>query len=194
MNVGVMLVSMFVFSIVVWLLLSKLMRGAGDASPKLVVGRQLPVFECQTENGETVSSSSLAGHNAVLVFVRGSWCPFCSEQVKTVTQHYRRITESGGKLIIVTRKPLEITQRVAEQFDVQFEFWLDKDLAAATELDLVDEEAIPDRFHNDYGRRTIRPTVVVVDRNNLIRYSYRSVKPSDRPDPQNFMAVFDGLS
>ncbi|MFK8054066.1 MAG: redoxin domain-containing protein [Woeseiaceae bacterium] len=164
-----------------------------SVSDALKVGQPLPEFQCKTESGDTVTSGELAGNNSVLLFVRGSWCPFCSEQVKAVTDHYRKITEAGGRLIIVTRKPLAITQRVAEQFGVDFEFWLDENLDAATQLELVDDEHIPDRFHDDYGRRTIRPTVLVTDKSNIIQYGYRSAKASDRPDPQLFMTVFEKL-
>lgn len=174
--------------------LSQKTRRKTGVSDALKVGQTLPAFTCKTEDDAVIGSDALAGSNSVLLFVRGSWCPFCSEQVKAVTDHYRKISETGGRLIIVTRKPLAITQRVAEQFGVSFEFWLDENLEAATALDLVDDQHIPDRFHSDFGRRTIRPTVLVTDSENIIRYSYRSTKASDRPDPAKFMSVFDGLN
>ena len=164
------------------------------SNPNLVLGNALPDFTCRLEDGSDVSSSSLRGSKSVLLFVRGSWCPFCSEQVKALTDYYRRITEDGGRLIIITRRPLETTKNVAEQFGVEFEFWLDQDLAAATELGLVDEEPTPERIQPEFGKRTIRPTVLVTDRDNNIRYSYRSENPTDRPDPSRFMSVFDKIA
>lgn len=169
-------------------------RRSGDLSDQLGVGQPLPDFECRSESGDTLLSASLKGTNNVLLFVRGSWCPFCSEQVKALTEQYRSITEQGGRLIIVTRKPLDMTQRVAEQFGVSFDFWLDENLAAASQLGLVDAEGTPESVQPDYGKRTIRPTVLVTDRDNVIRYSYRSAKPSDRPDPSQFISVFDALA
>ncbi|MEM7763405.1 MAG: peroxiredoxin-like family protein [Pseudomonadota bacterium] len=169
-------------------------RSGKQIDAALRPGKRLPPFHCQTEDGQQVTSDSLHGSRSVLLFVRGSWCPFCTEQVKSVTDHYRKITEAGGRLIIVTRKPLAITERVAEQFGVTFEFWLDPGLGAASALNLVDDETIPERFHDDFGRRTILPTVLVTDSNNIIRYSYRSTKPSDRPEPAKFMSVFDQIS
>ena len=128
------------------------------------------------------------------MFVRGSWCPFCSTQVQALTYHYRKITQDGGKLIIVTRTPLDTTRRVADQFKVEFEFWLDENLEAATGLELVDDEDIPERFQGEFGRRTILPTVIVTDSDNIIRYSYRSSKPSDSPEPQRFLSGFEAVS
>ncbi|MEL6870771.1 MAG: redoxin domain-containing protein [Pseudomonadota bacterium] len=170
------------------------LRGTGSSDNGMIaVGKSLPAFTCQHEDGTTVSTDTLRGQRVVMLFVRGSWCPFCSEQVQSLTDHYRHISDVGGKLIIITRRPLSTTQRVADQFNVPFEFWLDKNLAAAQQLQLVDEQTIPDRFHDDFGRRTIRPTVLVIDRDGVIRYSHRASKPSDRPDPARFMSVFDGL-
>ncbi|MEO0575356.1 MAG: redoxin domain-containing protein [Pseudomonadota bacterium] len=168
-------------------------RGNSAVNPAIATGALLPDFDCELEDGSVIHSQSLRGKRAVILFVRGSWCPFCSEQVQSLTDHYRQISESGGKLVIITRRPLETTKRVAEQFDVAFDFWLDKSLAAATKLDLVDQQDIPERFQEDFGRRTILPTVLVVDEQGVIRYSYRSPKPSDRPDPVSFMSVFNAL-
>ena len=80
----------------------------------------------------------------MLLFVRGSWCPFCSEQVKTLTAHYKAIADHDAELIIVTRRPLDTTRRVADMFDVKFTFWLDENLKAAEALQLVDTSGVPE--------------------------------------------------
>lgn len=189
----ILIAALFLAAILAWVFYAR-RQSAAQGSPGIALGNALPDFDCLLEDGQTVSSSSLKGTKSVLLFVRGSWCPFCSAQVKALTDHYRKITESGGRLIIVTTKPLDTTKRVAEMFEVQFEFWLDGDLAAAESLDLLDEETIPDRFSEEFGRRMLLPTVLVTDRDNMIRYSYRSSKPSDRPEPDKFMSVFEQIA
>ncbi len=185
-------VIVFAIALVVWALAAR--RRNNPANPAIVIGNALPYFTCRLEDGSEISSDDLLGDRSVLLFVRGSWCPFCSEQVKALTDHYRKITEDGGRLVIITRRPLDTTQRVAEQFNVSFEFWLDEDLAAASSLGLVDAENIPDSLQREFGKRTMRPTVLVTDRDNNIRYSYRSANVSDRPDPARFMSVFDEIA
>lgn len=182
---------LLVLAVVGWIML---LGSRSHTNPHITVGRRLPSFVCKREDGTDVSSDELVGSRSVLVFVRGSWCPFCSTQVQSLTYHYRKITQEGGKLIIVTRTPLDTTRRVADQFKVEFEFWLDENLEAATGLELVDDEDIPERFQGEFGRRTILPTVIVTDSDNIIRYSYRSSKPSDRPEPTRFMSVFEAIS
>ena len=161
-----------------------------DTTNPLSTGTALPEFTAVRESGESVSSSELLGKRAVILFVRGSWCPFCTEQVESLTDHYRTINEAGGRLIIVTPKPLDTTRRVADLFNVEFEFWLDADLQAADSLGLADPEDIPDRFQSSFGRKTMRPAVLVTDSNGIIRFSHRSQNPKDRPNPARFIQVF----
>ena len=111
-------VTAIVIAGVVWLKT----RGLRPTPPQLEPGSPLPDFEAVHEDGEPVRSSQLRGSPAVILFVRGNWCPFCSAQVKKLTQYYRDITDLGASLILVTPKPLETTRRVAEFFEVDFDF------------------------------------------------------------------------
>ncbi|MEO0365647.1 MAG: redoxin domain-containing protein [Pseudomonadota bacterium] len=172
------------------------LRSKDDSSKasELSVGQSLPVFEALSEDGKTMSSKTLAGQRAVILFVRGSWCPFCTEQVESLTEHYRRISESGGRLIIVTPKPLDTTRRVAELFNVSFEFWLDADLNAAETLGLADPEDIPGRFQETFGKKTMRPAVAVLDEQSVIRFLHVAKNPKDRPNPNQFIDVYEQLA
>ncbi|MEM8548725.1 MAG: peroxiredoxin-like family protein [Pseudomonadota bacterium] len=185
--------SLFTVFISVFTVIQGARQKAASSGP-LSVGSTLPNFSVQTESGEAVSSTSLAGQRAVLLFVRGSWCPFCNQQVEALTSHYRRITEGGGRLIIVTPKPLDTTRHVADAFGVDFDFWLDEDLAAAKTLGIADSENVPARFREQFGEDTMVPTVVVTDSDRIIRFHYQSKNPQDRPDPARFMGVFDASS
>ena len=116
---------------------------------ELKPGQPLPVFRAVDEDGNRISSAELAGAPAILLFVRGSWCPFCSKQVANLTKVYNEITDSGAKLILVTPKPLGMTRRVAEMFGVDFQFWLDDSLAIANQLGLVLEAGVPDDYRKE---------------------------------------------
>ena len=157
------------------------------------VSNRLPDFDCLTENGQRVNSQSLRGQNVVLMFVRGSWCPFCNEQIKSMSSHYREITQMGARMIIITRKPLSTTRRVADMFGMDFEYWLDEDLKAAELLGLVDNDGTPEKVRSEFGKRTIRPTVLVTDKERVIRYSFRSPNVSTRPDPKKIVAALKKL-
>ena len=159
-------------------------RGLRAMPPLLKPGEPLPDFRAVDEQGDPVRSVELHGAPAVLLFVRGNWCPFCSRQVSNLTQYYRDIVDLGARLILVTPKPLETTRRVAEFFKVEFDFWLDNELAVTRQLGLLQEGGVPKDYDREYGRDTVWPTALVVDAAGIIRYTNLSKHISDRPDPK----------
>ena len=150
-------------------------------------GQPLPDFSAVDENGDSVRSTELHGTAAIMLFVRGSWCPFCSSQVEDLTVHYKDIIELGARLILVTPKPLETTRRVAEFFEVEFDFWLDNELTVAKQLGLLHESGVPNQQRKEYGDDTVWPTALVIDRNGIIRYTELSKFIADRPNPKTLL-------
>ncbi len=169
-----------------WIFLAK-KRGPGIPDA-LRPGRSLPDFPAADEQGNPIRSVQVIGSATVMLFVRGNWCPFCTRQVEGLTKHYKDIVDLGAKLIFVTPKPLETTRRVAEFFEVEFDFWLDDDLNAAKQLGLVMTAGVPDDSQKDYGSDTVWPTALVIDAAGIIRFSKISRLVIDRPDPKVLLA------
>ncbi|MGB5511628.1 MAG: redoxin domain-containing protein [Woeseiaceae bacterium] len=165
-----------------WFWLKK--RGLRRMPAILKPGSSWPDFHACDEQGAPVRSAMLRGAPAVILFVRGNWCPFCSTQVKDLTSYYKDILDLGARLILITPKPLETTRRVAGFFDVKFEFWLDEDLEVAKRLGLLHVAGVPKSYGKEYGRDTVWPTALVVDAAGIIRYTALSKHISDRPDPE----------
>jgi peroxiredoxin len=134
-----------------------------------------------------VRSTELHGTATVMLFVRGNWCPFCSTQVEDLTVHYKDIVDLGARLILVTPKPLQTTRRVAEFFEVEFDFWLDEDLAVSRQLGLLLESGVPDDSRKEYGADTVWPTAMVIDPSGIIRYTELSRFIADRPEPETLL-------
>ena len=163
-------------------------RKAGRPVPSILRrGQPLPDFHATDENGDPVRSTELHGTAAVILFVRGNWCPFCSSQVEDLSAHYKDIIDLGARLILVTPKPLETTRRVAEFFEVEFDFWLDDDLTVTRQLGLLLESGVPDDSRKEYGANTIWPTALVIDPSGIIRYTELSKYISDRPEPETLL-------
>ncbi len=147
-------------------------------------GRTLPDFPAADEQGNPIRSVQIVGSPTVMLFVRGNWCPFCTKQVEGLTRNYKDIVDLGAKLIFVTPKPLETTRRVAEFFEVEFDFWLDDELNAAKQLGLLMTAGVPGDSQKEYGLDTVWPTALVIDAAGIIRYSKLSRLVIDRPDPK----------
>lgn len=164
-----------------------LRKGRPPVPDVLRAGRPLPDFAAVDERGDPVRSTELHGAPAVLLFVRGTWCPFCSAQVANLTKYYKDIVDLGARLILVTPKPLETTRRVAEFFEVEFDFWLDESLEVARQLGLVQKAGVPKGYGKEYGEDTIWPTAVVADSAGLIAHVRLSKTVADRPDPRELL-------
>ena len=78
-------------------------------------------------------------------------------------------------------------RRVAEFFEVEFEFWLDDGLAVTKQLDLLQESGVPKDHRKEYGEDTIWPTALVVDPSGIIRYTELSKFIADRPNPKSLL-------
>lgn len=167
--------------------------GGRPVPQALRVGQPLPAFEAMDENGQPLSSGDLQGHPAVILFVRGNWCPFCSRQVANLTRYYQEINERKARLVLVTPKPLETTRRVAQFFEFDFEFWLDEDLQIARQLGLLQTGGVPGDQLQEYGEDTVWPASLVVDNGGVIRYASVSKFIADRPDPKKFIQVLDSM-
>jgi peroxiredoxin len=159
-------------------------KGVHPVPVIILPGRPKPAIRDFDEQCHPLRSTTLAGSPAVILFVRGSWCPFCNEQVENLTAYYKDIVSLGARLILVTPKPLETTRRVARFFEVEFDFWLDESLDAAEKLGLLHTAAVPAEFRKEYGSDTVWPTALVVDRSGIIRYTELSKHIHDRPDPK----------
>ena len=179
------LIGVAVLATAAWLWVTR--RGLRATPSQLKPGSPLPDFRAADEQGDPVRSIELHGSPAVLLFVRGSWCPFCSRQVSNLTQHYRDIVDLGARLILITPKPLETTRRVAEFFKVEFDFWLDDQLAVTKKLGLLQKGGVPGAYDKEYGKDTVWPTAMVVDAAGIIRYTELSKHISDRPDPETLL-------
>jgi peroxiredoxin len=163
-------------------------RKAGRPVPAaLRRGQPLPDFHAVDESGDPVRSTQLHGTAAVILFVRGNWCPFCSSQVENLTVYYKDIIDLGARLILVTPKPLETTKRVAKFFEVEFDFWLDDELAVTKQLGLLYESGVPKGHRKEYGDDTVWPTALVIDPNGIIRYTELSKFIADRPNPKTLL-------
>ena len=176
-----------------WLFVRHNLRGK-PASLALAEGDALPGFEAEDESGQPVSSGELRGKPAVLLFIRGNWCPFCTRQVEDLARHYKRITELGARLIFVVPKPLDTTRRVAEIFKVEFDFWLDPQLKVARQLGLVHAGGVPGKHREQFGRDTIWPTAMVVAEDGRIRYIQQSRRIVDRPDPEDIVDELEKIA
>lgn len=157
---------------------------------KLETGRLLPEFEARDLDGAAVAPSDLRGKPVLYMFYRGNWCPFCMAQVREITARYRELSSRGVQIVLISPQPTELTQRVAEMFEVPVRFWVDPDLSAANSLGIVNEYGVPSGpLAKTYGQHTVMPTVIIVDGEGRILYTDQTDNYRVRPEPDVFFRV-----
>ena len=77
---------------------------ADEVAPKgLAIGAELPAAKGQLADKKLVSLNDLQGEGAlVVVFFRGSWCPYCNQQLSDIADSKNLFQEKGAKIVAIT--------------------------------------------------------------------------------------------
>ncbi|MEP6787898.1 MAG: redoxin domain-containing protein, partial [Acidobacteriota bacterium] len=80
----------------------------------LNIGAIMPTFVLNDSTGKAVRSKDLLKQgNLVLVFYRGSWCPFCNLYLHKLQTRLKDITDAGGKLVAISVENPDASMAVA---------------------------------------------------------------------------------
>ena len=161
----------------------------------VALGARLPDFVLQEASGVPVHSSEFDGQPTLLLFYRGNWCPLCMAQILEVAAAYRRLTDAGVEVALISPQPAHETAKLAAKFDVPFRFLIDTDLSAARALGVAADGGVPVGLDMmGYGTDTVFPTVIATDANGAVIFVDETDNYSVRPEPETFLSIFDGLS
>ena len=104
----------------------------------LNTGAKMPAFVLNDSNGKAVSSKDLLKEgNLVLVFYRGSWCPFCNVYLHSLQKRSEDITAAGGKLVAISVENPDASMAVAKKNKVMFTVLSDAQLKTARAFGIV---------------------------------------------------------
>src|SRR5437660_8166679 len=76
-------------------------------------------------------SEFTASGPAVLVYVRGAWCPFCLRQLSDYAERYRDFKQSGVEVVAVSPESPRKSRRLRTQLKLPFTVLYDSRLKAA---------------------------------------------------------------
>ncbi len=159
---------------------------------KIQVGKKLPDASFTMLDGQTVSFSDYMDRPAILLFYRGNWCPFCTAQIKELVKEYKSIEEKGAYLIFISPQSQKHTQKLANKFDIPAIFLMDEDLRSAKQLGLFDAYGTPIGMEIlGYDSDNVYPTLVVTDKNGIIRYADLTDNYRVRPEPSQYLEILE---
>ncbi|MDX1935154.1 MAG: peroxiredoxin family protein [Capsulimonadales bacterium] len=125
-------------------------------------------------NEETVRLSDLTGRDILLVFFRGTWCPFCRDQMRLLADNEPRLREAGITLLGIVCQNRRSVRAYTESVRLPFPL-------------LADETREVARSYGSHywlspeGFNLARPSLFILDRNGIITLAYRGKNMTDLP-------------
>ena len=178
------------------------LRNSGAIDQILKPGAKAPTFTLKNQNDEDISSADLIKRGPLVVsFTRGSWCPFCSAEVRALNEAYDQFREAGFELVVLSPQSLDRTRRQATVGKLKFSLLADTNNEIAKAFGLV--YTFPEDLKNVYSSvlnldiQAINeasswqlpiPTRFVIDGNGVISDVKADPDYRYRPDPSD---VFD---
>ena len=179
------------------------MRPGSAASPEdaakvaLNIGAKMPAFTLRDAVGNVVSSESLLKRgNLVIVFYRGSWCPFCNLYLRKLQQNLQAVKDNKGILVAISVEDPDSSLSIAKKNELQFTVLSDPDLAVARTFGIVyqlskqtDElyksHGLDIAKHNEMERPELPLSATyVVKQNGEIVYAFLEPDYKKRAEPQ----------
>jgi peroxiredoxin len=167
-------------------------RFGREKNTVLEVGKQLPEFSLKDIAGKVISSKEIGSQASLIMFYRGNWCPLCMAQIKEVAAQYRELESRGIKIYMVSPQSVGQTDSLAKRFDVNMNFLIDEDNKAADSLKIIAKNGLPMGLQAlGYDSDTVMPTVVMTNSAGKIIFADLTDNYRVRPEPEDFLRVFD---
>lgn len=170
---------------------------------RLRPGHQAPDLMLPNHLGRTVSLyETLERGPVLLLFYRGSWCPYCCAQLRAMQLALPQIRAAGAHLIAVSPELPDHSLTLAERNALDFDILSDPGGAAARAYGLV--YRVPDSLRDvyranglDLGRRNGSapdeawhlpvPATYLLSPSGVVRYARIDTDFTQRPEPQSIV-------
>ncbi|MDX6604965.1 MAG: hypothetical protein QOF23_1474 [Solirubrobacterales bacterium] len=146
------------------------------------VGEPAPDFTLRDQDGEDVSLSDYRGRKVMLVFYPADFSPVCGDQLSIYQEVKPEIAEKGAELIGISVDSTWAHKAFQEKIGI--------DTTLLADFEPKGEVA---RAYGSYldGAGTANRTLVLVDENGMVAWTYESPSPGEFPGAN---LVFDALA
>jgi peroxiredoxin len=160
------------------------LTAAGIPAGSVKVGDKLSPFALPDATGQTVTLDELTADGpAVLVFYRGGWCPYCNLALRTYESDLLpQLSAYSARLVAISPETPDASLTTQEKDDLTYAVLSDSGLQLADTLGITfdpseDGLAAQRSFGLDIsatrsngGTRLPMPTVLIVDRDQTVRF------------------------
>lgn len=170
-------------------------------------GDQLPEFALPDTDGLTVSSDALLDRGPLaVVFIRGTWCPYCSATLDALDEMRPRLEQLGGSLVVISPMTADELARAAAARGLGLRLLSDPGGAygkiCGVQYELSAEHvALFRSFDLDIGRLNDAlawelpvPATFVADRHGVIAYAFADADWTRRAEPEDVLAAVERIA
>ncbi len=176
---------------------------ADDAAKKaLNIGAKMPSFKLKDSTGRIVESRDLLKQgNLVVVFYRGSWCPFCNLYLRNLQKNMPQIKAAGGNLVAVSVENPDNSLKVSKKNELDFTVLSDPNLTTARKFGIVyqmpketDElyktRGLDVAKHNEMEKAELPLSATyIINRKGEIVYAFLEPDYKKRAEPQTIIEM-----
>jgi peroxiredoxin len=184
------------------------LRNSHGGNRPLQIGASAPPFSLKDMDGNTVSSTELLRRGPLVVsFFRGTWCPYCNEELKALNDTVESFRRRGASLVVVTPQSARSAAAYRTEHAIAFPMLVDAnaDVADAFGLAYSFPAYLSDLyrkiFNNDLAQvnasgtwRLPIPARYVIDADGSIVYAEANPDYRYRPDPEATLAAVAALT
>ncbi len=180
--------------------IDKLVSAEDAAKNALNVGAKMPAFSLKDANGKIVESRDLLKEgNLVVVFYRGSWCPFCNLYLRNLQKNMPQIKAAGGNLVAVSVENPDNSLKVSRKNELDFTVLSDPNLTTARKFGIVyqmpketDElyktRGLDVAKHNEMEKAELPLSATyIINQKGKIVYAYLEPDYKKRAEPQTII-------
>lgn len=182
------------------------LRGSGAMAGAPGVGAVVADFALPDANGVLRRLSDLvAGGPVVLSFNRGSWCPYCHEEISAWAESRAVLAAAGGQLVIITPETGGRMAALAGIAGPEAVVLGDQNMGVALRYGLafpLGREILDEYAADGFDLAEINgnasgflptPATFLIDRDRVVRFAFVDPDFSHRAEPQAVLAALQAL-
>jgi len=169
----------------------------------LKIGMKVPEADLKTIDGSIIKITELLSQKpTLLVFYRGSWCPFCNMHLGKLQEYESQIIDLGIQILAISPDLAENLKKSVAKNQLTYTLLSDSKLELTQKMGLAYK--VSNQTVTRYKERGIVdlakasgedhlglpvPAVYLVDQEGLVQYSYVNPNYKVRIDPEVLMVV-----
>ncbi len=158
---------------------------AADQVHPLLIGTPVPDAALSDVDGKAVSlRAAIAGKPTLLVFYRGSWCPFCNLQLSNLRKIQQNLVDLGYQMIAISPDRPENLRKMLDKNSLTYTLLSDSNIEALKAFGIAFRvDAKTTGLYHGYGidlddasgtknHALPVPSVFIVDDKGVVQFEY----------------------